>query len=305
MNAQARERVSARRSIRAGEQARAAVILLALVSFLLGVGGGFLVFHRGAPAPVEAPAVPQEAPLSASTRAVLGGLDSPVTIRFYSLLDAATVAPAVKEFSERVALLLAEYQRAGGGKIQVIRQTTASQAAAAAAAREGLKPFNLDKGEACYLGLSLAHKDRTESLPQLAADWEPALEADLTRAIARLVAASKPSPGSPGTMLPVPPAVAAEVRRLIPNAGSVSLEEGLRLLRQQGLAEFAEATQAMETQLQEAEQRLTRARADNAAAAQEEITKEILRIRTEQAEKARQIAARLQAQTDAWTQMKQ
>ena len=55
-----------------------------------------------------------------------------------------------------------------------------------AALADGIKGFNLEKGEGCYLGIALSSKGKKEVLPQLSPEWEPALESDVSRAILRL-----------------------------------------------------------------------------------------------------------------------
>ena len=57
---------------------------------------------------------------------------------------------------------------------------------------DGLKSFNLDKGNACFLGIVVASGTQKELLPQLSPDWEQAVEPDLTRAIARLLDVPRP-----------------------------------------------------------------------------------------------------------------
>ena len=54
------------------------------------------------------------------------------------------------------------------------------------------RPFNIDKGEPCYLGVALAFKGHKESLSRLSPDWEQAVEPDITRAIARLEETTQP-----------------------------------------------------------------------------------------------------------------
>jgi thymidine phosphorylase len=61
-------------------------------------------------------------------------------------------------------MLLADYQRESNGKINVTRFSTRSDANAQAAATEGIKPFNRDKGDACYLGLAIAQGAQRESI---------------------------------------------------------------------------------------------------------------------------------------------
>jgi len=160
--------------------------------------------------------------LSDSTKAVLRRLDSAIEIRFYSLLDPASVPAALREFAGRVDQLLSEYQQEANGRIKVTRYNSPSDAAANAASADGLKPFNLDKGDACYLGIVVSQNEQKESLAQLSPEWEQALESDLTRAIIRINNAKRPAPASVARSAP-DPLVIEEVKRLIPDLTSVSM----------------------------------------------------------------------------------
>jgi hypothetical protein len=289
---------------RRGEEAGGRVVLLALVVFLLGLaGGGFAVFRLTKlpePASEHQPAGPT---LSGSTKTLLQGLDAPVKIRLYAVLDPATLPPALIEFTGRLNPLLAEYGREANGKIEVTTRNTLSDSTAAAAAADGLKPFNLDKGDACYLGIVVETKGRKELLSQLSPEWEQALEPDLSRLIARL-SSVKPPAGRPG-LAPQPDTAALdEVKRALPNWASVSVEEGTRMLREKALADFGAATRESEAKVKAAEQSFAQAERDGAEAARQAALKELQQARAAQADKLQQIAARLQAQLSALDQLK-
>jgi ABC-type uncharacterized transport system len=244
--------------------------------------------------------------LSDSTRTILKRLDSPVQIRFYALLDPASVPLSVQAFAEKVDSLLAEYQQQADDKIEVTRYNSRSEinAAAAAAVSDGLRPFNLDKGDACYFGLIVAQGDRKESLPQLAPEWQQALESDLTRAIEHVARAQPPAPRLANT----PPATLAateEVKRTIPNLASVSTEEATRVLRAAALKEFKETVTAMEVQMAKAQQSLDQVQHGGSAAEQEAARTRLQQIQSEQTETLRQIAARSAAQIEALRQLKE
>jgi hypothetical protein len=95
-----------------------------------------------------------------------------------------------------------------------------------------------------------------------------------------------------------------EVKALIPNLGTVSVEEGTRILREAALKDFTAAAKEMETQVKEAEQRLTQAQNGGSDADQQAARKRLQQIQTEQVEKLKQIAARSKAQIDALQQLK-
>src|SRR6185436_17965972 len=204
---------------------------------------------------------------SAGTQAVLQSLTSTVEIRFYAVLDTATVPEAVTAFAGRVEALLAAYQREAGGRITLTHRRAPSDVSAAAA--DGMKPFNLDKGDVCYLGLTIVQGGRKESIPRLFPEWEQALEADVSRAIGRVLGPAA-SVSSVAATLPVDPAVIAQVKRKIPNFASVTLEEGSQILREAAVKELQVALSQMEGQLKEAEQRV--AQMENAKSETEKQT---------------------------------
>ncbi|MBI5385642.1 MAG: Gldg family protein [Verrucomicrobia bacterium] len=287
-----------------GRQARAQIVLLVLAAVVVGFGGGAVWFCRkpapGSPARTGHTTV---ATLSDGTKTVLRDLSLPVEIRFYSLLDPTSGTTALGEFAERVDQVLSLYEREGAGKIKVTRFKSRSDSATDAAFADGIKPFNLDKGEGCCLGLALVCKDQKESLPYLAPEWEQALEPDLTRAMVRVVAASAPKARSVAAASPDTAAV-EEIRRLFPDLNSISVDEGIRALRQKALTAFAAAAQETETRVKDAQERLQQAQSNNSEGAQEVAKKELQQIHSEQTDKLKQIAARLQAQIAALEQLK-
>jgi hypothetical protein len=279
---------------RTAEAAQARTLLLVLVCFLLGLAVGAFWYYR-ATNRHSTNVGEAGSKLAESTKAVLKTLDAPVEIRFYSLLDPASTSDALRTFAGRVEQLLSEYEQEAGGKIKVVRHITQSDADARAASSDGVKAFNLDKGDACFLGLSVIYKGQKESFPQLSAEWEQALEFDLSRAIARL-AATKPTPNSPAN-LPMPDNTSIEeVKRAIPNLASISVAEGTQILRETALQDFKTAAAEMEVQVKEAQQRLTEAQNGKSEAGQQAAMKHFQQVQAEQAEKLKQIAARLQAQ---------
>ena len=169
-----------------------------LALFATGIALGAWWISRAASSVPATPVNAGPAGLSAATKAVLQHLGSPVEIRFYSLLDPATVDNSGREFSGRVDQLLSQYEQEAGGKIKVVRVNSFSTASANAAMADGIRSFNIDKGDACYLGIAVVHGGQKESLASLAPEWEPALEFDLSRAIAGIgVNPSDTQPAAP------------------------------------------------------------------------------------------------------------
>jgi hypothetical protein len=292
---------------RAGDQAQVRMILLVLVFFVLGIGVSAFWHSRTARrGPVKPGGEANDQPvyaLSDHTKAVLNRLGSPVEIRFYSMLDQATVSPSLFPFAEQINRLLAEFQRQGNGKINVVLYNALSDSTAQSAASDGIKPFNLDKGNACYLGLAVACHDKRETLVELAPEWEQALEFDLTRAIER-VARPNPQPKPNAETLQNQAQATQQVLRTIPNLASVSVEQGTQILREAALKEFKAAADEMGVQLAEAQQQLSRAQQSGLESEQQAAFKRLQQVQSRQAEKLKQIAAGLDDQIAALSQLK-
>lgn len=240
--------------------------------------------------------------LSDQTLGLLHHLNSPVELRFYSALPPDSAPGPLQDFSRRVDRLLSEFQSANASQIHVVRKLSTSGADADLAAADGIQPFNLDKGDACFLGVTVASGGRKESLARLQPDWEPALPFDLARAILRVTATSsslvvKASP-------PVFPETTNDIRRLIPDINGTSLEDGIGILRQAAVGKFSAAGAGMEKQIQAAQQQLADAQNGRPEAEQQAALKHLQQVQLEQADKVKLIAAQLQAQISAFEQMK-
>jgi hypothetical protein len=284
---------------REGAGAAVRSLVLGLAFFAAGIALSAWWFLRAPPAPA-APGSVGPPGLSEATRAVLQRLGSPVEIRFYSLLDPSSASDSVRAFSGRVDQLLAQYEQEAAGKIKVSRSKIMSSSSANAALADGIRPFDLDKGEGCYLGIAVVRARQKETLSPLEAEWEQALEPDLTRAIARAVAgdAEAPTPSS------ADPATLDTVKRLIPNLDSVSLDQGKEALRQASFAQFQQAVQEMQARVKEAEGRFLQAQADQSEDGQEAARKELQQIQADHLASLRRLTAASQAQMNALQQLK-
>lgn len=284
----------------------AKIFLLAVTSFVLGAGVTGYWLHRAKTQDL-AHCTPRDSAravvLSENTKAVLGQIKSPVEVRFYSLLDPETVSESTKGFAQRAGALISEYERIAGGKISVRRFDSQSYTNANAAAKDGIKAFNADKGETCFLGVALVLKGQRETLPQLSPEWEPVLESDLTRAIARLLESSRPAP-PPVAVSAFETNAVQEVRAMIPDIGAVSLQDGNRLLRESALKEFQAVLKDGETRIKEAQQALVDAQASKSAEEQDAARKRLLQVQAEQMDKLKDLAAKSQAQVDAFERLK-
>lgn len=285
-----------------GASAPVRTLLLVLVCVVLGLAGGAYWHYRATsrtPTHVGAGNIA----LSESTKLVLNGLGSPVEVRFYSLLDSASTSEALREYAGRVDQLLSEYEREAGGKIKVTRRNSRSESDMDAASADGLRAFNSDKGEDCFLGLTVAQRGQKETLGQLAPEWEQALESDLTRAILRVTGAQAVAERE-ATTARADAATVEDVKRAIPEFASISTEEGKQMLREAALKEFKAAASEMQTQMQQAQQRLSQAQTSGSEAEQQAAMQQLQQIQTEQTEKLQAIAARSQAQIQAWEKLK-
>lgn len=300
-------RVGAAPLPRPNEQAGARTTLLLVVVVLLGIAvSAFWAYtssKRGAAGANNEAAGPPAIHLSDATRAVLSRLESPVEIRFYAVLDPASVPDSVTAFAGRVDQLLSAYQQEGGNKIKVTRFNAQSNLSPNAAPADGIQPFNLDKGDACFLGLALVSKERKESLPRLLPEWEQALEPDLTRAIVRLLDATAAAT-APLAASQVNTTAVQEVKTLIPNLAAVSVKEGTQILQDAALKDFTAAAKEMQAQVKEAEQRLSQVLNGGSEAEQQAARQHLQQVQAEQTEKLRQITARAKAQIDALQQLK-
>src|SRR2546426_1338814 len=134
--------------------------------------------------------------LSEGTRAVLAKLESPVKIRLYFTQGDAGVPLPIKAYGRRVEDLLAEFRQAGRGKVLVEKLDPQPDSGAEdSATLEGVEALVTSTGEKFSRGAAVGYLDQKPALPALTPAREPLLEYDLTRAIARATATSKPVVG--------------------------------------------------------------------------------------------------------------
>jgi hypothetical protein len=291
--------------LRSGRELGASVPAVLLIAVLSAAIGATLVFVIKKPK-AQAPAIVETGSLSEGTRTALQNLESPVEVRCYTMLDPKTVSPEMKDFAARVEKLIAAYEVESAGKVQVQRfSSTSDPDAVHSASRDGVQPFNLQSGDACFLGVAVAQDDRLETLPRLSAEWESALEADLTRAITR-VAAKPAAPAVAGSG--IDPAVRAaaleQVQLAIPQPANLSLDDGKKRLREAAFEEFKAATIETQTRVTEAQQKLAAIQGNGSDADRQAALRELQEAQRIQATKLKEIAARSQAQVEAWEQLK-
>jgi hypothetical protein len=241
--------------------------------------------------------------LAAPTQNVLGQLPSLVTVRYYALLPAGSADPSIQAFARRVANLLDTMQAASGGKLRVTTLDQPAETNASAASADGIQAFNLDKGEACFLGVAVASGNHKESLTRLQPEWEPALEFDLARAIERATAVEPPRPPAPEVAKPRPE-ITSSIQELIPDVIGTSLEQADEIFHADFLKQCAIAGQEIEAKVNTAAEQVSRAQNNGSATDADAARKHLQEVQLAQGERLRALAARLQLQLAVFQQMK-
>ena len=236
--------------------------------------------------------------LSESTRAILDRVGEPIEVRFYHILDTNTLPASLQAFATRVDRLLSEYERQAPDRIKVARLTLDTQAGTAR--EDGIRAFNLDRGDPSFLGIALQKDSKRESLPQLTPEWEPALEADLSRAIARL---NDSRPETAPIASPTDPNVIESVRRAVPDLADISLSEANKRLLENAQSEFRRAGAEWIAKISEAQQKATEAQS-RSQAEQQAALKHLVELQSQRAKEMSEIASRFEAQTKALDQLK-
>jgi hypothetical protein len=273
------------------------LLILAPVFVLLGVALAGIWFKYGKPAS-------DDTRLSDNIREQLRHLNSPVELRFYAVLPPESAPESLRDFSGRADHLLSEFQNANESQIHVVRNVATSGANADAAAADGIRPFNLDKGEACFLGITVASRGRKEALARLQPEWEPALEFDLARAILNVTTGPATAVARQGQNPPVSPETTNVILRLITDVKNTSLEDGTQILRGAAVQALTAAGVEAENQIYLAKQQLADAQNSGSEQQQQAAAKHLQDVQFEQTEKVKAIAARLQEELAVFQQMK-
>ncbi|HEX5221488.1 MAG TPA: Gldg family protein [Verrucomicrobiae bacterium] len=282
----------------------ARVPVLLLVTFAAGLLAGGYVHYRYSNRQAIAAVPTDTQTLSDATLAVLQRLDAPVEIRFYAPSTFEALPEATVAFAARVQELLSEYERLGGDKIRVaVSDPGANAAAKTSASNDGLLPLADNNGGVFYLGITVAQQGRTETIAQLSADWESALESDLSRAIARVgastAAAVAPVAQAAPVTATVDPALSEKLVRTIPDFEKRSFDDAAGILREASLAEFTLAVREMESKVQEAQKQLAAAKESGSEADQQTAFKQLQQVQSEQTEKLKGITTELQVRIAA------
>ena len=131
--------------------------------------------------------------LSSGTKAILARLDTPVQLRLYCTKNANAMPVMLRNYAQRVEDLLAEYQQAGKGHVEIQRLDPEPDSDAEDSAKlDGIEGQPLRTGQRIYLGLSASMLDQKQAIPFLSPERERLLEYDISRAIARVMTPDKP-----------------------------------------------------------------------------------------------------------------
>ncbi len=134
--------------------------------------------------------------LSDGTKNILDGLESKVTLRFYSTRGENQMPLFFRKYSRRVEDLLEEYVEHGNGKIVLKKfDPVPDSDAEDAAIMDGITPQRLPTGEKFYLGLAMNCPPENTSIPFLSPADETTLEYDLSSSIIEVMNLEKPVVG--------------------------------------------------------------------------------------------------------------
>jgi len=144
--------------------------------------------------------------LSDGTRAILGELQEPVTLRLFFSSDLGNAAPQFRTYSVRVRELLERYAQISGGMLRLEfldpEVFSEEEDQAVAFGLQGV-PIN-QAGDAAYFGIAGTNTTGdTEVIPFLQPERERFLEYDLTRLVQTLANPRKPVVGLVRSTLPI------------------------------------------------------------------------------------------------------
>jgi ABC-type uncharacterized transport system involved in gliding motility auxiliary subunit len=131
--------------------------------------------------------------LSASTRDIIAGIETPVSVKVFYTKDAVNMPVHIKTYARRLIDFLAEYEHDSDGRITVDVYNPAPDSEEEEWAQKyGVRGFDLPAGEKVYFGMVAMAGTREETIPFLDPTREEHLEYDITRMITRLQRSSKP-----------------------------------------------------------------------------------------------------------------
>ncbi len=133
--------------------------------------------------------------LSAGTKKILAGLQSPVRVKLYLSQGEAVPVP-LRGFAQRVEDLVREFKSAAGANLIVEKYNPRPDSEEEDAAQlDGVEPQQLASGESFYLGVVVSQLERKQAIAGVTPQRERQLEYDLVRAIARVASTERPKIG--------------------------------------------------------------------------------------------------------------
>jgi len=267
-----------------------------VLGILVGAGGLWLL-ERGRRGEGDSDRVV----LDATTRAVMASVPRPVTIHFFVGLEDPAVVEEERVFARQVEALLQACVAAADSRIQVRRHEVRTAEDQQAAVQAGIQPFHLERGGAAFLGLVIESGERRQVLARLDPAWQRALEFDVARAVQAVV-----EPAGVAVVEPTEQERAAlsEVRAVLGEVESVSLEDGARRLREAALQEFRRVAESFGARQEELRRRFQEAEQRSDAGTQKALLEELQRLQAEQTASLQRLAERLQVQLEAWNRIK-
>lgn len=134
--------------------------------------------------------------LSDSTKSMLGKIEEPVTVDFYSSKSITDLPAWFKNFSDRVEQMLEQYEKASGGLVQLnVIDPKPDSPAEERAIAAGLTGTEIQNGDRVFLGMVVAQGE-TETI-QAFFNWdrETFLEYDISKTIYETQLITKPRLG--------------------------------------------------------------------------------------------------------------
>ena len=135
--------------------------------------------------------------LSPGSKAVLGKLDRPVTLKFFFSESAKDMPPSLKTYAEQVRDLLVEYERAGKGNVTLETYDPKQDSDEEEwAVKYGIEPQQANPfGSPIYFGLVAVCGTQEQTIPGFDPRMESTLEYEITRHITRAVWPERPVVG--------------------------------------------------------------------------------------------------------------
>ena len=135
--------------------------------------------------------------LSPGSKAVLGKLDRPVTLKFFFSESAKDMPPSLKTYAEQVRDLLVEYERAGKGNVTLETYDPKQDSDEEEwAVKYGIEPQQANPfGAPIYFGLVAVCGTQEQTIPGFDPRMESTLEYEITRRITRAVWPERPVVG--------------------------------------------------------------------------------------------------------------